>query len=235
MFGVTLWEMFTFGGEPWVGLNGAQILHKIDREGERLSQPNACPFEIYHLLLQCWAPKPSDRPTFVALKDFLCEARPHKVKALQKFDGNPENHPKLATQGINEKPDLYLKIEISDEIQVIEGRAENYWWRGQNQRTYSIGYFPRCVSGNPTSIAPNDISRPLRNSFIHAGHGGHGESWGNPGYIDDMYLKNPMQPPDVLGIENDVPSFPKLANRNKSMSFRSKTQIITKSFTLFYL
>ena len=33
MFGVTLWEMFSFGEEPWIGLNGSQILRKIDREG----------------------------------------------------------------------------------------------------------------------------------------------------------------------------------------------------------
>ncbi|CAG2181799.1 unnamed protein product, partial [Oppiella nova] len=30
-----------------------------------------------------------------------------------------------------------------------------------------------------------------------------------------MYLKNPMEPPDVLGIQSDEPSVPKLANRNK--------------------
>lgn len=26
MFGVTLWEMFTHGQEPWLGLNGSQVL-----------------------------------------------------------------------------------------------------------------------------------------------------------------------------------------------------------------
>lgn len=220
MFGVTLWEMFTFGHEPWIGLNGAQILHKIDQEGERLPIPNACPFEIYQLLLQCWAYKPNDRPTFVALKDFFCEARPLKLKALQNFDGKPGNHPKLAAQASNLNPNSYLQIEISDEIEVIDGRPENYWWKGQNQRTFGIGYFPRCVSGNPNSITTCDISKPLRNSFIHAGHGGHGgESWGNPAYIDDMYLKNPMEPPDVLGYQMDLPIVPKLANRNKSKPF----------------
>ncbi|ESO88731.1 hypothetical protein LOTGIDRAFT_71000, partial [Lottia gigantea] len=25
MFGVTLWEMFTYGQEPWLGLNGSQV------------------------------------------------------------------------------------------------------------------------------------------------------------------------------------------------------------------
>lgn len=30
---MTLWEMFSFGQEPWSGLNGAEILKKIDSEG----------------------------------------------------------------------------------------------------------------------------------------------------------------------------------------------------------
>lgn len=35
MYGVTLWEMFSFGREPWSGYNGAEILKKIDAEGSR--------------------------------------------------------------------------------------------------------------------------------------------------------------------------------------------------------
>ncbi len=27
MFGVTLWEMFTYGEEPWVGFNGTQVCY----------------------------------------------------------------------------------------------------------------------------------------------------------------------------------------------------------------
>ncbi|KFQ16129.1 Activated CDC42 kinase 1, partial [Leptosomus discolor] len=73
MFGVTLWEMFTYGQEPWIGLNGSQILHKIDKEGERLPRPEDCPQDVYNVMLQCWAHKPEDRPTFVALRDFLVE------------------------------------------------------------------------------------------------------------------------------------------------------------------
>lgn len=68
MFGVTLWEMFSFGEDPWVGLNGSQILRKIDREGERLHQPDACPPDVYAMMLQCWDKTPQERPTFAALK-----------------------------------------------------------------------------------------------------------------------------------------------------------------------
>uniref|UniRef100_A0A452HHC7 Protein kinase domain-containing protein n=1 Tax=Gopherus agassizii TaxID=38772 RepID=A0A452HHC7_9SAUR len=67
MFGVTLWEMFTYGQEPWVGLSGSQVPNAIDKEGERLPRPEDCPQDIYNVMLQCWAHKPEDRPTFVAL------------------------------------------------------------------------------------------------------------------------------------------------------------------------
>lgn len=52
-----------------------QILHKIDKEGERLPKPEDCPQDIYNVMLQCWAQKPDDRPTFVALREFLLEVR----------------------------------------------------------------------------------------------------------------------------------------------------------------
>lgn len=52
-----------------------QILHKIDKEGERLPRPEDCPQDIYNVMVQCWAHKPEDRPTFVALRDFLLEVR----------------------------------------------------------------------------------------------------------------------------------------------------------------
>ncbi|EMP37638.1 Activated CDC42 kinase 1 [Chelonia mydas] len=107
MFGVTLWEMFTYGQEPWVGLSGSQILHKIDKEGERLPRPEDCPQDIYNVMLQCWAHKPEDRPTFVALRDFLLEAQPTDMRALQDVE-EPEK----------------LHIQMNDVITVIEGSPD---------------------------------------------------------------------------------------------------------------
>ncbi|XP_064418366.1 tyrosine kinase, non-receptor, 2b isoform X2 [Latimeria chalumnae] len=186
MFGVTLWEMFTYGQEPWVGLNGSQILHKIDKEGERLPRPEDCPQDIYNVMLQCWAHKPEDRPTFMALRDFLVEAQPTDMRALQDF----------------EEPDKLL-IQMNDVITVIEGRAENYWWRGQNKRTLKVGQFPRNTVTSVAGLSAHDISRPLKNSFIHTGHGDTNPErcWGFPDKIDELYLGNPMDPPDVLGVD----------------------------------
>ncbi|XP_061098050.1 activated CDC42 kinase 1-like isoform X2 [Conger conger] len=186
MFGVTLWEMCTYGQEPWLGLNGSQILHKIDKEGERLPKPEDCPQDIYNVMLQCWAQKPDDRPTFVALREFLVETMPTDMRALQDF----------------EEPDKLL-IHLNDVITIIEGRAENYWWRGQNKSTLKVGQFPRNAVTSVAGLSAHDISRPLKNSFIHTGHGDTNphRCWGFPDKIDDLYLGNPMDPPDILGLD----------------------------------
>ncbi|XP_069830537.1 activated CDC42 kinase 1 isoform X2 [Dendropsophus ebraccatus] len=204
MFGVTLWEMFTYGQEPWIGLNGSQILHKIDKEGERLPRPEDSPQDIYNVMLQCWAHKPEDRPTFVALRDFLIEAQPTDMRALQDF----------------QEPDK-LQIQMDDVITVIEGRAENYWWRGQNKRTLKVGQFPRNTVTSVAGLSAHDISRPLKNSFIHTGHGDTvpAHCWGFPDRIDELYLGNPMDPPDILGLDQGIPKPTQLPGRAKKPTY----------------
>ncbi|XP_034184904.2 activated Cdc42 kinase [Osmia lignaria lignaria] len=184
MFGVTLWEMLTFGEEPWVGLNGSEILRKIDREGERLHEPEATPPVMYQLMLRCWAREPSERPTFASLRTSLTGMVPAVMKAVNHFEETDK-----------------MTIEQGDQIVILDGRPENYWWKGQNQRTFQIGPFPRCLVDPMRRKQPEDISKPLENSFIHTGHGApFGKSWGSPIYIDDVYLRNPMEPPDIVGV-----------------------------------
>ncbi|XP_040022876.2 activated CDC42 kinase 1 isoform X2 [Gasterosteus aculeatus] len=200
MFGVTLWEMFTHGQEPWPGLNGSQILHKVEVDAERLCKPDDCPLDVYNVMLQCWSPKPEDRPTFVALRDFLLETMPTDMKALQDFEEEDK-----------------LQIKMNDVITIIEGRAEHYWWRGQNRGTLRVAQFPRHVVTAVAGLSARDISRPLKHSFIHTGHGDTDphRSWGHADRIDSLYLGNPMDPPDVLGMEPGIARPTKLPNRSK--------------------
>lgn len=190
MFGVTLWEMLTFGEEPWVGLKGSEILRKIDKEGERLHEPEATPPEMYQLMLRCWACDPLERPTFASLRISLTSMVPTVMKAISSFAVSDPGK---------------MTIKQGDQIIILDGQPENYWWKGQNQRTFQIGLFPRCYVDPMRRKQPEDISKPLENSFIHTGHGApFGKSWGSPTFIDDVYLRNPMEPPDIVGV--NVPS-----------------------------
>jgi activated CDC42 kinase 1 len=107
-----------------------------------------------------------------------------------------------------------LSLVPGDSIVIIEGKPDCHWWKGQNLRTFDIGNFPRSLANPLRKKAGEDISKPLRNSFIHAGHGSaFGQCWGNPSQIDDVYLKNPMEPPDTLTVDKDA----KATARKKSI------------------
>ena len=68
-----------------------------------------------------------------------------------------------------------------------------------------------------------DISKPLKNSFIHTGHGSHrGKTWGSPSQIDDLYLRNPMTPPDMHNNQDSSSASPNTsteADANQQVSF----------------
>uniref|UniRef100_A0A0K2UWS3 non-specific protein-tyrosine kinase n=1 Tax=Lepeophtheirus salmonis TaxID=72036 RepID=A0A0K2UWS3_LEPSM len=222
MFAVTLWEMFSFGQEPWLGLNGTQILRKIDVEGERLGQPYACPNYIYRLLLECWAKVPTDRPNFESLKDLLTESCPPIMKAIAKFSEEGK-----------------LKVECGDPVIIIDSNSEHYWWKGQCLRTFNIGYFPRKIMIHTSeSKKSKDISWPLKKSFIHTGHGSHqGKTWGKPDFIDPIYLKNPKSPPDKTSPikTNSTPlsATLRLSNRLSSRKFEPSMPSPTEDKQLF--
>uniref|UniRef100_H3AAW0 Tyrosine kinase, non-receptor, 2b n=1 Tax=Latimeria chalumnae TaxID=7897 RepID=H3AAW0_LATCH len=182
MFGVTLWEMFTYGQEPWVGLNGSQILHKIDKEGERLPRPEDCPQDIYNVMLQCWAHKPEDRPTFMALRDFLVEAQPTDMRALQDF----------------EEPDKLL-IQMNDVITVIEGSQGNVKFQAFPTLFFMVRPFRRTPVTPPPRLNQRHVYAPL--SVIQQSLNDSDTKKSCFHFSFRLYLGNPMDPPDVLGVD----------------------------------
>lgn len=65
-FGVTIWEMYSFGNQPYGDRKGAQAIKAID-EGERLLCPEDCPLDVYNVMLKCWEYDAERRPTFSEL------------------------------------------------------------------------------------------------------------------------------------------------------------------------
>uniref|UniRef100_UPI00398E97B2 non-receptor tyrosine-protein kinase TNK1 n=1 Tax=Pristiophorus japonicus TaxID=55135 RepID=UPI00398E97B2 len=194
MYGVVLWELFSYCEEPWMGMYGREILMMIDRERKRLEQPVDCPANIYNTALQCWSIAPEDRPTFSTLRPAIKEARPMEVKALQDFSEAGK-----------------LKMQINDPITVIDARPELVFWRGQNRKTLQVGLFPQAyVSAIRSGPA---ISGPLKSSFIHSGHGDIDprRSWGFPEKINERSLcvldnRNPIQLLTMSGLSRSLDS-----------------------------
>lgn len=62
-YGVTLWEMYALGEQPFDGMSGQQSADLVARGG-RLARPPGCQADVYALMLRCWSVDPSLRPTF---------------------------------------------------------------------------------------------------------------------------------------------------------------------------
>lgn len=69
-FGVTIWEIYSFGAVPYEDMKGAEAIRLIDK-GERLAKPEACPSNVYDIMLKCWKLEKEDRPTFKELVEFF--------------------------------------------------------------------------------------------------------------------------------------------------------------------
>uniref|UniRef100_A0A8B9ED90 non-specific protein-tyrosine kinase n=2 Tax=Anser cygnoides TaxID=8845 RepID=A0A8B9ED90_ANSCY len=307
MFGVTLWEMFTYGQEPWIGLNGSQVgvqgargTSTLTRSAPRPSRDPAprngaaCPadpaqdrqggraaaaarglspgrLQRHAAVLGAQTRGPADLrgpaglpdggrqgergwgpqcPLPISCARAWAELRvPERVtRSRAHCQGSPT--PKQGTWGCCvptcscprvltpspsppqaqptdmralqdfEEPDK-LHIQMNDIITVIEGRAENYWWRGQNKRTLKVGQFPRNTVTSVAGLSAHDISQPLKNSFIHTGHGDTNpqQCWGFPDKIDELYLGNPMDPPDILGVDLTAARPTQLPGRAKKPSY----------------
>ncbi|XP_011302292.1 tyrosine-protein kinase shark isoform X2 [Fopius arisanus] len=65
-FGVTLWEMFSYGEQPYGDRRGVDVIQLVEK-GERLDKPEDCPEHVYDVMQRCWSYAPQDRPTFCEL------------------------------------------------------------------------------------------------------------------------------------------------------------------------
>ena len=66
-FGVTMWEIFMLTKtQPYEELDDQEMIQDAIRGASRrlLNRPDACPMEVYQVMLRCWEYSPEDRATF---------------------------------------------------------------------------------------------------------------------------------------------------------------------------
>lgn len=59
-FGILLWEVLTYGKQPWFEYNNLEVIQNVTR-GRQLSQPDNCPPALVELMQACWQFNPTDR------------------------------------------------------------------------------------------------------------------------------------------------------------------------------
>ncbi|XP_043481718.1 activated Cdc42 kinase-like isoform X2 [Leptopilina heterotoma] len=146
-YGVTLWEMFSYGFQPWPALTGHQILEAIDEPNfQRLEQPDCCPKDYFTLMQQCWQHEPMKRPKFSELINLLPDLKPEQVQAVQDS----------AEIG-------QLTYRQGDIISVLDKGSSNTLWKGvlNNGKTgfFNPAHTIAYLGSNLPSNKPGEFTR----------------------------------------------------------------------------
>lgn len=195
-YGVCLWEMFSYGFQPWAALTGLQILEAIDEPNyQRLEQPDCCPRDYYNLMIKCWQHDPAKRPKFSEIHEMLPELKPEQLKTVVNCLEPKKDHL------------IYRQGEV---ITVLEKNTNTTFWRGvlNSGKTglfnpaNTIAYTETPPSSNRESFYRNNercskrklrtemISRP-QGDFKHTGHIGiDGESFGDVAFLGNSQSYN---------------------------------------------
>ncbi|KAK3599901.1 hypothetical protein CHS0354_022480 [Potamilus streckersoni] len=62
-FGVVLWEIFSYGLQPYYGYSNQEVIEMI-RSRQILPSPEDCPARMYGLMVECWHEMHTRRPAF---------------------------------------------------------------------------------------------------------------------------------------------------------------------------
>ncbi|CAD5205540.1 unnamed protein product [Bursaphelenchus okinawaensis] len=121
-YGVTLWEMFSYGKMPWKGYSGSQILHTIDTQRKTLDCPEFCPHDFYTMMQKCWSHEPADRPTFEDIINQIPDLMPQLLVSV--------------TECHNQEP-MQLQFDKGDIIILLDKcpvTGENIYWHGATRQ-----------------------------------------------------------------------------------------------------
>lgn len=70
-YGILLWEIMTYGAQPYPTIMSAEELYSYLISGQRMEKPAKCSLNIYMLMRQCWLFDASARPTFSEIVENL--------------------------------------------------------------------------------------------------------------------------------------------------------------------
>lgn len=70
-FGVLMWELITYGEQPFHNLNNNDVMIKVAQQYSALSAPDKCPEDVFLVMSSCWNHEPTSRPKFLVLHQHI--------------------------------------------------------------------------------------------------------------------------------------------------------------------
>lgn len=177
-YAVCLWEIFSYGFQPWPASTGPQILEAIDFPNcQRLEQPDCCPKEYYTLMLKCWAHVPEKRPKFTDIYKMLPEIKPEQLKTIVACTEVKKDH-LIYRQGeiitvldkISNSP-LWKGIMNSGKTGLFNPANTVAYLEGLPSSTNRDSFIRTLDRSSKRKLRTEMISRP-QNDLKHTGHVG---------------------------------------------------------------
>uniref|UniRef100_A0A3B4Y2L5 Receptor protein-tyrosine kinase n=1 Tax=Seriola lalandi dorsalis TaxID=1841481 RepID=A0A3B4Y2L5_SERLL len=154
-YGVTVWELMTFGSKPYDGIPASEIASVLER-GDRLPQPPICTIDVYMIMVKCWMIEPSSRPRFREL-----------IVEFSKMARDPSRY--LVIQGDLPSPSdsrFYSRLLSSDDTEgVVDGEEYLLPYKGVGNHD---NHPCNATNGHPVrenSIALRYITDPTHNAL----------------------------------------------------------------------
>jgi L1 cell adhesion molecule len=125
-FGVTIWEILTFGDKPYKGVNQEEMLNVLDR-GERLPQPKICSLDLFMILVKCWMVDAENRPAFRELKDLFAKFASDPPRYLAVPNDKMLREPSFSQKDERQALAEWLRSEIPEDPAQQLVQADEYF------------------------------------------------------------------------------------------------------------
>ena len=112
-YGVVLWEIFSFGKEPYSGYSNQQVIELV-KDCHFLPCPENCPPHFYSLMIDCWRKNPKNRPTSTEIHNKL-----KAWQAMENVRSNKTNFRKISTKN------LVLNTSNNEQFQSVNHKKIN--------------------------------------------------------------------------------------------------------------
>ncbi|KAM8705950.1 hypothetical protein ACLKA7_010276 [Drosophila subpalustris] len=97
-YGILLWEIMTFGGQPYPAIMSAEELYSYLMSGQRMEKPAKCSMNIYILMRQCWHFDATARPPFTEIVEYMDKLLQAKEEYLDVDVANLETPPSTSDE-----------------------------------------------------------------------------------------------------------------------------------------